>query len=544
MEKIESVYLQPQNNGKWSVINVGDGQVIDTDVSMGINLIRSLASRVKSVFVEHAYHILACHGMLDLRQEVGIRYATMDDNLPLVIMQDPPTIACYLVGSNAITVVDPANYGMIMSNEFPVQQLTAYRSLLSCPYMPSTAVSMAKWLLEQRCDVPVELQTHGEKYSGPPISSMPMGGRCGAAYYGRCPGNAFHHYDIQGAYLGAAMLSMPIRCLGSSDSEKLPERAYECVASVTIMTDLPLYPYRPANDDTRSRRLTYYPEGSFRTVLCGKELYSALSNGHVAKVHGWSLWQCGPWLRPYAADMIINVARCHPSIRSAVKTTALAGLGWFARKVKIWEESESVPPHPDYCGDYYRLEDDGVRRYRAISGSVMRECVGGYHAASAPQVWAWIASAVRDRLSGVLRELGRHAMYWDTDSVITNSRGAAIMERRHDFGIPGGWQKKGNARTMHVWGYRRYSFGDELHIGLPVSAQDEAGGRAIWESPETWDEAMGNRHYPDGSLVTRSARIRGTYDHGRICEDGRIVPWHIDADSGIDTDSGIGLPGD
>lgn len=118
-------------------------------------------------------------------------------------------------------------------------------------------------------------------------------------------------------------------------------------------------------------------------------------------------------------------------------------------------------------------------------------------------------------------------MYWDTDSVIVDSRGSALMEGRTDYNVPDGWKKKGTAPTMHVWGYRRYSFGDQIRIGLPVSARDEPGGRMVWESPETWDEAMGHRHMPDGTIVQRHARIRGTYDHGRICEDGKIVPWQI-----------------
>jgi hypothetical protein len=527
MKKVEAVFLQPQAEGKWFMHDLSDGEVVLVDSPMSLELIKAIAPVVRVAFIENAYHTLASHSMFDLEGRDDVRFDVMNDMLPLVIMQDPPTICSYAFGTDVVIILDPANYGLSIDDVMPAQQLMAYRKLLNCHYWPSTAVAAAAQTLFRSVAFSDNLQTYQTLPGDSLIKSVPMGGNCGAGFYGQCPGNAYHHYDIQGAYLGAADAALPLKLLEAQDTDVLLTDMRDRCAKVTIETSYPSYPYRPSLEYTQGRKLTIYPTGTFTTVLCGDELQLATDSGHVKQVHRWERWACEPYLSRYVASMRQSIANAHPSIRSAVKTTALAGLGWFARKVKTWELADRIPPYPGYCGDYFRLETDGVRRYRCVAGQSMRESVGDYHIDAMPQTWAWIASSVRARLAGVLRHLGRHVMYWDTDSVITDSRGAAIMERRPDYGQPGGWVKKGTARTMHVWGYRRYSFGNQISIGLPIDARDEPGGRYVWESPETWDEAMGHRHYPDGRIVQRGKRLRGTYDHGRVCEDGRILPWEI-----------------
>lgn len=528
MAKIEAVYLVPQGDGKWFAYSLDDGEMINHGITISLDLLKVLAPCVRVVFIENAYHVLACHGMFNVGKNSGIDYVPMDDGLPLVIMQDPPTIIAYKVGDDHISVMDPGNYGIVVDEQFPVQQLLAFRRQLRLKYWSGTASGTATACRLQVSSDPKTLQPFAMLPEKSLVESAFLGGNCGAGYYGQCPGNAFHYYDLQGAYLVSAEQLLPVRMLESGVGLPPIQLSADCMAEVTIKTDFPHYPYRPSLEVTNGRKLTYYPTGMFRTVLCGMELDEAVSRNHIVDVHRWELWERQLFLRPYSHLMQTMIATCHPFIRSAVKTIALAGLGWFGRKVKTWEVTNQSAPDREYCGDFFKLEENGVQRYRRVGNTVMRETVGGFHMDSSPQVWAWIASFVRWRLSLVLRHLAGHALYWDTDSVITDSRGAAIMEHMPDFDIRGGWKKKGTARSMHVWGYRRYSFGDVLSIGLPVSARDEPGGRYVWESPETWDEAMANRHYPDGTVVSRGGRIRGTYTHGRIEESGKIVPWHIE----------------
>lgn len=527
MAKIEAVYLAPQDNGRWTVYDLEDGAEIERDAPMGISLIRVLAGRVRIAFIDSAYHVLASNGMFNLAGHDGIAYKCMDDGIPLVIMVDPPTIACYMVGKESLAIMDPANYGIVIDERIPVQQMIAYRKAIGFRFWPFTAVAAANSGSMPHAHYPSDLQTWSTIPEDSLIPLTPMGGNCGASFMGKCPGNAFHLYDIQGAYLAAARHMLPAELMRVHYSNDIDGQMWDRIAHVTVKTPCPMYPYRPANEIEGARKLTYYPIGEFDTILCGQELQMAADANHIAKVHRWEKWACEPFLETYSISMTRRIATCHPSIRSAVKTTALAGLGWFARKARPWEYSGQTPPTPGYCGDFFKLEESGVVRYRSFNGHCMREGEPEYHLDSSPQVWAWIAAAVRARLADVLRNLGKHVFYWDTDSVIVDSRGASIMEARQDFNVPGGWRKKGSASTMHVWGYRRYSFGESISIGLPVSSRDEAGGRFVWQSPETFDEAMGNRHFPDGTIVHRSARLRGTYQHGKICEDGRIVPFEI-----------------
>lgn len=529
MNKKEAIYCMPKDDGKWLIFDLSTGNLVADNEFLDMEFFRCCADDYRTIFIPEAYQVLATSGLLDLRGHKNVDYIRLADDFPFVIMQDPPTMCGYRFSTGTILVLDPANYGIRTDVKSPVQQLMHYRHVLGLNEWPTCAASAACQSGMNAAAIDVRPQEWQHVLERGLLSAAPMGGNCGAGWYGVCPGNAFHHYDLEGAYLSAAESFLPTRVIDEGDGNFPYNISYDIVADVDVETDTPSYPYRPSTEFSDGRRLTIYPVGRFRTVLCGEELRDAMARHRVMKVHRWQRWSTTDFLGQYSRIMRSIIRSCHPSVRPAVKTTALAGLGWLARKEKRWVVSTQNPPKHDFCGDFYVLDVCGVVKYRVVAGTVCREVNGGYHCEASPQVWAWIAAQVRSRLANVLRLLGKHALYWDTDSVITNSVGAKIMESLPDFDVAGGWRKKGVASKLIVSGYRRYVFGDQLHVGLPESSRDEAGGRYVWESPETWDEAMGQRKMPDGTIVTRAMRIKGKYDHGRICDDGRILPWSIHA---------------
>lgn len=527
MERKNLLVLMPTTCDAFAVGDPVTGETMPDLIDLNYASIRRLAAITRNVVMADCYQSLASRNLLKENEKEGILFADASDGIPLVICQDPPTIVVYRNGTNGVCFLDAENYGLNLQCGLELQQLKSFAFLFGTPIWMLTAATTASQYASLHRLYSNEPQRYHELPEGSLIHKAHMGGRCGASRYGPVAGNCFKLYDLSGAYLCAATDRLPVTLLECGNGQPRDDDYWNMIADVTVRTDFPRYPYKPSADLECGRQLTIYPAGTFRTILCGRELECAARYGEIVQWHAYEHWQTAAFMANYSHRFSNLIAACDAGVRSAVKTVSLAGIGYHARKQRKWEVVDVDPPHSCFVGDFFRSDEEGLKRYRRVAGITMREAAGSYHDNSSPHVWAWIAASVRTRLADVIQYLGRRAFYWDTDSVITDAVGARLMEARHDFNKRGGWQMRASANNLTIWGYRRYVLGDLISIGIAHGAMEVAGGKYLWESPETWDEAMTVRRYPDGRMVERSARVRGTYDHGIVNEDGSISPYMI-----------------
>ena len=92
---------------------------------------------------------------------------------------------------------------------------------------------------------------------------------------------------------------------------------YHCIADVTLTTDTPRYPLRLKSLPARGAQphladpltlidsggyRTYYPVGTFRTVLGQAGLLAAMEHGCIQKIHRLSVYRCGLLFREFVME--------------------------------------------------------------------------------------------------------------------------------------------------------------------------------------------------------------------------------------------------
>jgi len=274
------------------------------------------------------------------------------------------------------------------------------------------------------------------------------GGRSEAYLIGTAQRNCWH-LDYRSLYPAICTdTRTPVRLVRILDNPSESHAAYYCsaqcaIAEVTIRTEEPAYPYRrQINSSVADAKSgccdtlpdnsygtdVIYPVGTFRTTLCGPELYDAFAHNRILVCHSLAIYEVDYALKTFAECLYAIREEeddgCTSLVGSVVKRILVSIAGKLGQRDRRWT------PCSDEWGDIRYGEwwgSDAHKnpcRYRAIAGHVFREEIGGFSFNAVPATAAWICSEGRMRLLRAIRIAGwKEVYYCDTDSIVCSERG-------------------------------------------------------------------------------------------------------------------------
>lgn len=359
-----------------------------------------------------------------------------------------------------------------------------------------------------------------------------LGGPVHCWFIGR-PGESVDVFDVQSLY-PAVMQSnaFPARLAAYQEPEGkrpelLPDYGRNCIASVELDTDRPLFPFRK---DGR----TIYPVGRFTTTLAGPELKVAHQLGYLRKCFAFQEYEMRTLFSDYVEYFWNLRARdntCdHWKQWDFIKIFLVALHGKFGQRSNQWEESPKVPPAkrwgywPDVAAD-----DKKVFWRRSIAGKVQTSCPEGWADHSFPAISAFVYSYARVWMNELFDVARTGRLYYSAiDSVHCSARSAELL-RAAGLVQPG---QLGRLRHVGTWSGVEY-FGphDYIHDGIRVQNGTPAGAKTLSNGDLAWvDHEPASKileRGPDGSLVSEQIRIRRTRASygGIVGADGWVKPF-------------------
>lgn len=298
------------------------------------------------------------------------------------------------------------------------------------------------------------------------------------------------------------------------------------IAEVTVTTDKPLFPVR------RDYK-TFYPTGTFKTVLCTPELKLALAKGRIEKVHRMACYEGAKLF-----DRYVNFFHCLKTENQAAGQewkTFFAKLmlnslyGKFGQKSSKWK----------YLGEWHNSEEVIVMPVIDQHGNVYKEYIfagqvwqvqeGGEGFDSFPAIAAHVTSYARTYLYKLLTQAGlKNVYYCDTDSLMVNEVGFNRLKRYINPGKLGSLDIKKIGQTLTIYGCKDYILDREVTLkGISRKAKKIAEG--VYEQ-EHWPSLKGL--FQEGDLNTyKTRRVTKTlirkYDKGVVTPSGRVAPFQL-----------------
>lgn len=464
----------------------------------------------------------------------------------LVVLEDPPNILSGRLGAKGpkLVWVDVRNYGAEMPQEVRHGRdrlawiATWYERTtdLLCRHGLSgwgnTAASMALnyyraefltpgMLIHNRADVlPLEERAY-------------IGGRCEAFRLGPLPGPIYHvdHRSMYPAICAEERLPVRLRCHASARQTERLGRTWcldECIADVTVSTDTPIFPFE------RDGRMLF-PTGTFRTVLCGRELNAAAAGGYVRAWHDLAIYDLDHPLRDYARALY--TVRCeaesmrHPGVTSTIKAILNCLPGKFGQRLKRWTLVPDLAWTEPYDEWYGAGPDGQTCRFRAIGYRVWREeqCGPAPHANIALAAFVTMYGRVR-LLSAIVAAGWENVHYVDTDSLFLSETG---MNRLRSRGLIqprslGGLELRHVYDSVEIRGLKHYVAGDRLVCaGLPRGTIDGDPAQGSYMLLPWLGSAIAERRRPTAERHKVLYAPRRSYQHGRVLPDGSIQPIKI-----------------
>lgn len=202
-----------------------------------------------------------------------------------------------------------------------------------------------------------------------------------------------------------------------------------------------------------------YARGKFETHLTGPELYYALNNGDVERVHSVNYYQLEPIFTEYVnffwAERQRYKQEGNDTAQHFVKIfmNSLYGkfgqLGYDSQLLTVDRLEQIYAEHGKECPECYgSLEPllnsvlsetnwqplglGSTLTIRRINNHVRVKVPNGEHSESFPGIAAYVTAYARVYLWELIRATGpRHCYYVDTDSLIVDRDGLASLERKH-----------------------------------------------------------------------------------------------------------------
>jgi hypothetical protein len=465
----------------------------------------------------------------------------------ICVLEDPPTILGVKRCGRSATVrlLDSRNFGL-ETRPVPAEgqeQVEADSSLIcrclnslisaGVGGLKSTSAAIAwNWFTRSFLKSPVLI--HGD----PSVLELEQeglySGRCECFHLGRVCGPVIE-LDVQSHYLSLGnRIPIPTRLRGS-DLVGLPvlrqaiAAGYFCCARVAIDTPEPCYPKRVVFG-------TIFPVGRFWTVIAGAELERALERGHCVACSAGAKYETDRLFDRWSSDLLALVSANSDGgskpIRGLWKRIGISLFGRFAAQAFHWETTTKVKALERF-GIWWGLnpETGEPTRFRAIGGVVQYECRDGARLESSPIVFAAITAAGRMQLWELLEIAGRAEVYYcDTDSIHLSLSGADKLKMAGlvQEGRNGSLAEKNRCVEASFAGIKHYRAGDKIcAAGVPKHASWTGSDSAEWLTSQPLMDALRERHGPDARKMVRQWKKRGTYLHGRVQADGRVLPHEL-----------------
>jgi hypothetical protein len=339
-----------------------------------------------------------------------------------------------------------------------------------------------------------------------------QGGRCETFRLGKCPEQVWS-VDIRSCYPAIAMShGLPARLLhyGVGGPPPIYPKCRQPVGTIGDVTIEICSPVAPC----KLMGLTCYPIGTFRTVLCGPELWLVENHGRIVKWHRWATYELDTVLKDYLRHLWHLRERAIGEGESAASSLYKAMMnsivGKFSQHGRYWERDPDKVAHKPY-GTWHANDRAGQQHtYRAIAWEPQRLVDHGETADSCPAIAAWIYSAARVLLWERMVCAGLdNVAYIDTDSLFVNRNGrdrlAALVN--NDNPQPGELRDVAGPGELEVYGIKHYR-----HCGVTKKA-GPVGLRPAG--------------VPKDVAYVHTVKPR-PYKHGEVQPDGRVLPWEVE----------------
>jgi hypothetical protein len=487
----------------------------------------------------------------------------------LFIAENPPTIICLSVpGGGRIKLIDLANYGIepedfgvdgpagaLAATVHAVKEYSRFCKTYDLGSCQTTAASQA-WYCYRRSHMTHPVIVHPIEKVLDLEQAAYYGGRCECLRIGRSK-EYLYHLDVNSMYTSiAAALQFPSRYLSTWTKDMggrcpLPSPMRLAVADVTVKIDQPRYPARetvkvsPFKEPQKSigRKRVIYPVGTFRTALCGLELFGAVDAGHVVRFHRVQYYEPAPLMNQWAnwaldmrvslvGDGFKSLARCAKKIINSLP-------GKWGQRMKKWVDlvPQEVPAagsvdESEWFMEWGKHPGNGeITPYRTIAGQTQYQDREELAAVSCPAIAAHWTSYGRMFLFGIVDNAGwENVYYYDTDSVIVNREGYLRLLKSDmvDNGLPGMLKLKEESDDVEILGIRRYRFGPRWCVAGPLGGLvSGSGDPGQFVEHEGFGAQLWHRSVGDSVEIRRQAKWRKEYHHGTVDENGCVKPFFV-----------------
>lgn len=333
-------------------------------------------------------------------------------------------------------------------------------------------------------------------------------GRCEAWQHGKLPKGSYYEWDLPLAYARVARdIAIPVRLAGGTNHRSLTYKPINTdkgrrLILANVYTEQPTLPVR----DKEGIR---WPIGQLSGWWWDVELENARQHGAEVAMRRSYTYAARPALAEWA-DWVINVVEGEsPEYdalqRAAVKHWARALVGKFATRYTPWEP---YGPAIDYDVEQHPIYDataDKLGKLLTIGGDSFVGWAPQYSSDAFPAVMATVMAECRVRLWRIMATAGfANLAYVDTDSVIVNEEGHALLNAATEDGKLWGLRHKDTYKMLKVLGPRQIIVNGKQRIaGIPRKATNVGHGKWIGETWQGLSAALAEGRYD--SVVIRPA---------------------------------------
>jgi len=357
------------------------------------------------------------------------------------------------------------------------------------------------------------------------------GGRVECFRIGEIP-PPVHHLDINSMYPAVmAGEKYPVHFAFSrgetsiSQLEQMLSR-YSIIARATIKTETPCY---CMVKDTKS----FYPVGTFETVLTTPELIRALSEGSIVKVHEATGWRSAPVFKPFVDYFYAKRMEARASGDSLgdwlFKILMNSLYGKFGQH-GIRSTVVGYCPTDEVGVEEYINVDTGERgQIVKVFGQRRLEIEAGESRMSHPAIAAHVTAYARMALWDLIERAGRSETYYcDTDSLFVSPLGYERLQKDIAPDALGALKDVGKYDRVVLFGAKDYLIGDKRTLkGVRSAAKQLAPG--VFEQ-ERWIGLTGALRLGivDAPLIASTTKtLKRVYDKGEVDLAGRVTPWRL-----------------
>ena len=196
--------------------------------------------------------------------------------------------------------------------------------------------------------------------------------------------------------------------------------------------------YRQPNIDLNAGSVVY-AAGDFITSLTGPELYDATNNGEIKEWYAWTTYEMSDLFSQYVDfcwKLRMSAEAQSNSESSSLAKMLMNGLyGKFGQRGHKWTDCPGWTIGKRW-GDLHVLRPNQPKpdRYRAIAGTVQKECMNEEHPQAIPSIAAFVAAHARERMRALRQIAGYgNTLYQATDAIITTKEGYGNLLRANEI---------------------------------------------------------------------------------------------------------------